>query len=43
MRADWIKFMIAATRLPLRSDPPNNSSSVQVPMALSDFRPRYYQ
>ncbi|WP_404942681.1 hypothetical protein [Pseudomonas poae] len=24
MQADWIKVMIAATRLPLRSDPPNN-------------------
>jgi hypothetical protein len=24
MRADWIKLMIAAARLPLRSDPANN-------------------
>lgn len=25
MRADWIKLMIAAARLPLRSDPANVS------------------
>jgi len=24
MRADWIKLMLAAARLPLRSDPANN-------------------
>lgn len=24
MRADWIRLMIAAARLPLRSDPANN-------------------
>ena len=24
MRADWIKLMIAAARLPLRNDPANN-------------------
>lgn len=24
MRADWIRLMVAAARLPLRSDPANN-------------------
>ncbi len=27
MRADWIRLMIAAARLPLRSDPANNGRS----------------
>ena len=44
MRADWIKLMIAAARLPLRSDPANNQferPSAHGPAAaqMSEFTP----
>lgn len=29
MRADWIRLVIAAARLPLRSDPANNQFDLQ--------------
>ncbi|WP_343177098.1 hypothetical protein [Pseudomonas sp. 4810-S13] len=35
MRADWIKLMIAAARLPLRSDPKNHAHELPRPNAES--------
>jgi hypothetical protein len=42
-RADWIKLMIAAARLPLRSDPGKSQSCAPAPKAVSGFRTNYYQ